>query len=62
LFGKVVTISSMRGRPQQAYDGGEAWVTVHPSFLLRVRDNKEEEYARFVADLRAIGERAAALA
>jgi DNA polymerase len=61
LFGKVVTISSMRGRAQQAYDGGEAWVTVHPSFLLRVRDNKEEEYARFVADLRAIGERAAAL-
>jgi DNA polymerase len=62
LFGKVVTISSMRGRPQQAYDGGEAWVTVHPSFLLRVRDNKEEEYARFVADLRTIGERARALA
>jgi DNA polymerase len=62
LFGKVVTISSMRGRAQQAYDGGEAWVTVHPSFLLRVRDNKEEEYARFVADLRMIGERAAALA
>ena len=32
-------------------EGGEAWVTVHPSFLLRVQDNKEEEYARFVADL-----------
>jgi DNA polymerase len=62
LFGKVVTISSMRGRPQQAYDGGEAWVTVHPSFLLRVRDNKEAEYARFVEDLAAIGERANALA
>jgi DNA polymerase len=62
LFGKVVTISSMRGRAQQAYDGGEAWVTVHPSFLLRVRDNREEEYARFVADLRAIGERAKNLA
>jgi DNA polymerase len=42
-------------------DGGEAWVTVHPSFLLRVRDNRDEEYARFVADLKAIGERAAAL-
>ena len=62
LFGKVVTISAMRGRPQQAYDGGEAWVTVHPSFLLRVRDNREEEYARFVEDLRAIGERAKSLA
>jgi DNA polymerase len=62
LFGKVVTISSMRGRAQQAYDGGEAWVTVHPSFLLRVRDNKEEEYARFVRDLRLISKRAEALA
>jgi DNA polymerase len=62
LFGKVVTISSMRGRAHQIYDGGEGWVTVHPSFLLRVRDNKEEEYARFVEDLAAIGKRAAALA
>ena len=62
LFGKAVTISSMRGRPHTIYDGGEGWVTVHPSFLLRVRDNKEAEYARFVEDLHAIGERAKALA
>jgi DNA polymerase len=62
LFGKAVTIGATRGRPHQAKDGGETWVTVHPSFLLRVQDNKEAEYARFVADLKAIGERAAALA
>ena len=62
IFGKVVTIGAMRGRPHQAPDGGEAWVTVHPSFLLRVRDDREAEYARFVADLRGIGERAKALA
>jgi DNA polymerase len=62
LFQKTVTIGSMRGRPHQAADGGETWVTVHPSFLLRVQDNKEEEYARFVADLHLIGERAKALA
>jgi probable DNA metabolism protein len=61
IFGKVVTIGAMRGRAHQAPDGGEAWVTVHPSFLLRVRDNREAEYARFVADLRGIGERAKAL-
>jgi len=61
LFGKNVTISAMRGEPHCAYDGGEAWVTVHPSFLLRVRDNREEEYARFVDDLAAMGKRAAAL-
>ena len=34
--------------------GGEAWITVHPSFLLRLpdEDRKAEEYARFVEDLR----------
>ncbi len=62
LFGKPVTISAVRGRAQKIPDGGEGWVTVHPSFLLRVRDNREEEYARFVHDLRVIGERAKALA
>ncbi len=61
LFGKAVTIGAMRGRAHQAPDGGETWVTVHPSFLLRVRDDKEEEYARFVEDLHRIGERAQAL-
>jgi DNA polymerase len=61
LFGKVVTISSLRGRGHALPEGGEAWVTVHPSFLLRVRDDKEAEYARFVGDLRRIGERAKAL-
>jgi DNA polymerase len=61
LFGRVVTISAMRGQAHALESGGEAWVTVHPSFLLRVRDNREAEYARFVADLRRIGERAKAL-
>jgi DNA polymerase len=51
LFGKVVTISSLRGRAHDLAHGGETWVTVHPSFLLRVRDDKEAEYARFVEDL-----------
>jgi DNA polymerase len=64
LFGKAVTISRMRGEPHVLPDdGGEAWVTVHPSFLLRVpeEERKREEYARFVADLKRIGERAKAL-
>ena len=61
LFGKVVTISALRGRGH-ALPEGEAWVTVHPSFLLRVRDDREAEYARFVDDLARIGKRARALA
>lgn len=52
----------MRGRPHQASEGGEIWVTARPSFLLRVRDIKEEENGRFVDDLRRIGKRAKALA
>ncbi|HYG47971.1 MAG TPA: UdgX family uracil-DNA binding protein [Allosphingosinicella sp.] len=62
VFGKAVTITAMRGRAHALPEGGEAWVTVHPSFLLRVRDDKEAEYAKFVKDLRVIGERAKALA
>ncbi|HEX8527563.1 UdgX family uracil-DNA binding protein [Allosphingosinicella sp.] len=62
LFGRIMTIGASRGRSHRLPDGGEAWVTVHPSFLLRVQDNKEAEYARFVEDLRRIGERAKALA
>jgi uracil-DNA glycosylase family protein len=65
IFGKVVTISRMRGAPHPIpEEGGEAWVTVHPSFLLRVpeADRKREEYRKFVEDLARIGERAKALA
>jgi DNA polymerase len=62
IFGRVVTIGALRGQPHQLESGSEAWVTVHPSFLLRVRDNREAEYARFVEDLKRIGERANELA
>jgi len=62
LFHKAVTISATRGRPHPMPEGGEAWVTVHPSFLLRVRDDREAEYARFVADLVRVKERLAELA
>ena len=64
LLGKAVTISKLRGEPIALPDGSEGWVTVHPSFLLRVpdADRKAEEYARFVEDLRRIGERVGELA
>jgi DNA polymerase len=61
LFGKVVTISSVRGRAHALPEGGETWVTVHPSFLLRIQDNRDEEYARFVEDLAVVRQRLAAL-
>ncbi|MEH3045637.1 UdgX family uracil-DNA binding protein [Sphingomonas adhaesiva] len=55
LFGRTMTIARERGRAHRLPDGGEAWITVHPSYLLRLPDEaaKEVEYARFVADLKA---------
>jgi len=61
IFGKAVTISALRGKGHRLDEGGEAWVTVHPSFLLRVRDDREAEYEKFVDDLRRVGRRAEAL-
>jgi DNA polymerase len=64
LFGKVVTIGKLRGEAQVLADGSECWVTVHPSALLRMpeRERRQEERERFVADLKRIRKRAAALA
>jgi probable DNA metabolism protein len=64
LTGKTVTISKVRGAPLALADGSECWVTVHPSFLLRLpdADARRTERARFVDDLRRIRKRAAALA
>ena len=64
LFGKVVTIGKLRGAPHQLPDGSECWVTVHPSYLLRIpqEDRRREERARFVQDLIAIRKRAVKLA
>jgi uracil-DNA glycosylase family protein len=54
LFGRPVTIAKLRGRMVQLPDGTAAFVTIHPSFLLRIKDeaDKEREYRNFVADLR----------
>ena len=55
LFGRVVTIGRERGQPMRLPDeGGTAWITVHPSYLLRLPDKAqaEDEFARFVDDLR----------
>ena len=60
LFGKVVTIGKMRGSPHELRDGSECWVTVHPSFLLRMpdEDRRREARAKFVEDLVRIRKRA----
>src|SRR5215210_4906853 len=64
LIGKAVTISKVRGSPLELADGGECWVTVHPSFLLRIpeEDRRREEKRLFLRDLKRIKARAAELA
>ena len=63
MLGKVVTISRVRGAALPLADGGECWVTVHPSFLLRIPEpeRKREERRKFVDDLERIRDRAAEL-
>lgn len=62
LLGKTVSIARVRGRPLALDDGSELWVTVHPSYLLRLRDEAKGEQERmFQADLRAVARRLAEL-
>jgi len=64
ILDKVVTISRVRGSPIPLGDGRECWVTVHPSFLLRIpeEDRKRIERRKFVDDLKRIRDRSAELA
>jgi len=56
VMGRAVTISRERGRPIRLADGQTAFVTVHPSYLLRIPDAaaKAREYEAFVRDLKSI--------
>jgi len=60
VLGRAVTISRERGQPMPLPDsaGGNmiGFITVHPSYLLRLPDEdaKAREYAAFVEDLRRI--------
>ncbi|MEA2874235.1 MAG: uracil-DNA glycosylase [Hyphomicrobiales bacterium] len=56
LTGRDTTISRSRGRLMPLRNGVEGFITVHPSFLLRLPDaaSKEREYAHFVADLKLV--------
>jgi DNA polymerase len=53
VLGHTVTISSMRGVPTPIAPNGHAWVTIHPSYLLRIQDDADmrKEYQRFIDDL-----------
>ena len=56
LTGKSASVLSVRGQVLSTTLAGPVFVTVHPSFLLRLPDEaaQRSEYARFVADLSAV--------
>jgi uracil-DNA glycosylase family protein len=57
LAGRTVAISKSRGRPINFRDRVDGFITVHPSYILRLRDEaKEAEYRRLVADLRRVAD------
>ncbi len=56
LLGRTVRIGAERGKPIPQGNDAPVFVTVHPSYLLRLPDQeaKDREYARFVEDLAAV--------
>ncbi|MBN8897309.1 MAG: uracil-DNA glycosylase, partial [Rhodospirillales bacterium] len=56
VLGRPVTVTRERGRPFALEDGQTAFITVHPSYLLRIPDpaGKAREYRAFVEDLRRV--------
>ena len=56
LSGHAISVLKERGPAD--FQGRAGYITVHPSFLLRLRDEqqKADEYRKFVDDLRRIRE------
>lgn len=53
LTGRPLSIGKIRGRFMPLPDGGRMLPTMHPSYILRIRDaaDKDEQYRELVADL-----------
>jgi uracil-DNA glycosylase len=54
LLGHPVIVSQLRGAPTRLSATSHLWVTIHPSFLLRIPDDaqRRNEFARFVKELK----------
>lgn len=57
LFGPKVRVTKDRGQPLASPLAPLAAITIHPSAILRLRDHdeREAEFAGFVADLETVG-------
>jgi len=58
VFGKIVRLNEMRGRPWSTSVAQSVFVTVHPSAILRHPEaaQRDEEYHRLVEDLRRVAQ------
>jgi DNA polymerase len=56
VFGKAVRLNELRGRPVETALARTVFATVHPSAILRAPDpaQRDEQYRRFVEDLRLV--------
>jgi DNA polymerase len=56
LLGKAVPVMKMRGQVVERDDGLKVFLTIHPSFILRIREpvDKDAERERFRQDMRAV--------
>lgn len=54
MLGRALSIGRLRGNPIGLADGSRLVATIHPSYLLRIRDraDRQAEQARFVGDLK----------
>jgi uracil-DNA glycosylase family protein len=54
VAGRPLTIAKVRGKVSALDDGGRMIATIHPSYLLRIRDHadKQMQYRLFVRDLK----------
>ena len=56
LLGKPIPVTKMRGETIERKPGLRVFITIHPSFILRIRerDEAEAERARFLEDMKAV--------
>jgi uracil-DNA glycosylase family protein len=55
LMGKTITIGKIRGKVIEMPDGGRMVATIHPSYLLRIQDDRDKAAQKraFIRDLKA---------
>jgi DNA polymerase len=56
LLGRPIAVTKMRGETIEREDGLKVFITIHPSFILRIpdADTKQAERTRFIGDMRKL--------